>query len=309
MTSTTYLPSIEQGAKLTFEQNFYMLQQQMKSKLVGAGIAKFVAADGKTHNMGRLGRTELVEVTGRNPDKQYSDYSIDNRQFTKRRFTRTFTLDAKDDINELLKDPTSDLLSVLKAAQERVVDRMIIGAGVDSVLVGRPDRETTSISASADGVITVDASSGLTYEKIQEITQNFNNNELEDEMIRGAVFAITGKENSALMGEPEFISNDYISGRPVENGFVDAAGVYRTIRFAGSVNGGITVANPVLPEASTTRSCVVLAPQSVALATEIASIGLSPNNSKVNSTDITIDFWIGAMRTEGAKVQIVTTTM
>lgn len=309
MTSTTYLPEIDQAALNTFNENFYLLQQQTKSKLISGGIAKFGSPEGKTSNMGRMGRTELVEVFGRNPLKQFAEYNVDNRQYTKRRWTRSFILDAKTDVNELFKDPQSDLLTQLNYAKERVIDRMIIEAAIGNVTVGDPNGSTSIISAATDGVLTIDASAGLTYEKIQEITQNYNNNELDDDMIRGAIFAITGKENSALMGEEEFISNDYISGRPVENGFIDAAGVYRTARFAGSVNGGLTVANPVLPEASTTRSCVVMAPESVVLAMKVADLSVEKHPDYVNSKVVSIDFWIGAMRTEGAKIQKVTTTL
>ena len=111
------------------------------------------------------------------------------------------------------------------------------------------------------------------------------------------------------MSEVEFINNDYISSRPVEKSVMDKAGAYRVELFAGSVLGGITVVNPILPEGATTRSCVVLAPESIAMAMELADLSVVKSTTKVNSWDITIDFWINAMRTEGVLVQIVTTTI
>lgn len=310
MTSTLYSPSIDQGAKLMFVDNFHEMAQQTKSALAGAGVIKFLPSQGKTNNYGRIGRLELAEVNTRNPDKQYGDYSLDNRQLTKRRFTRTVTVDAKDDINELLKDPTSDILKQMNNAKERVIDRIAVAAAVGNVLVGAPDAAPTSITAAQDGVLTVDATStGLTYEKVQEITQNFINNELDYTIYKGSIIGVSGKENTDLMAEQEFISSDYINGRPVEDGVAMNAGTYGVKQFAGSVNGGVQVANPILPEGQTNRSCVVLAPASILMAMELADLSVVPSNSKVNSFDITIDFWINAMRSEGALVQIVTTTI
>jgi len=308
MTSTTYSPSIDQGQLQMFRDNFYELTQQTNSRFVGAGVAMFMSSDGKTHNFARMGRLELDKVDGRNPDKQYEDYSIDNRQFSKSRYTKTVTVDAKDDINELIADPTSNILRQLNNAKERVIDRIIADAAIGSVNVGSSDATPSALSAANDGVVTVDASSGVTYEKIEEITQNFINNDFEYMDFSGSVIAITGSENTDLMSEIEFINNDYISGKPVEKGIMDNAGTYKTILFAGS-DGTITVNNPVLDEGVTLRKCLVLAPQSMAVAMELSDLSVTKSATKVNSYDITIDYWIGAMRTEGVKTQILSTTI
>jgi len=308
MTSITYSPSIDQGQLQMFRDNFYELTQQTNSRFVGAGVAMFMSSDGKTHNFARMGRLELDKVDGRNPDKQYEDYSIDNRQFSKSRYTKTVTVDAKDDINELIADPTSNILRQLNNAKERVIDRIIADAAIGSVNVGSSDATPSALSAANDGVVTVDASSGVTYEKIEEITQNFINNDFEYMDFSGSVIAITGSENTDLMSEIEFINNDYISGKPVEKGIMDNAGTYKTILFAGS-DGTITVNNPVLDEGVTLRKCLVLAPQSMAVAMELSDLSVTKSATKVNSYDITIDYWIGAMRTEGVKTQILSTTI
>ncbi len=309
MTSLTISPSIDQAAALNFQDSFYALAQQTKSRLVASGAVKFLPSKGKTNEMARIGRVELTEVNTRNPDKQYGDYNVDNRRFNKRRFTKTIQLDAKHDINELLKDPTSDILTQLNNAKERVVDRIAVASAIGAVLTGAPDAAATSTSAATDGVISVTATSGFVYSTVQTITQNFINNDLPYSEFSGSVICISGKENTDLMSETEFINSLYITGKPVEAGVMEKAGAYRVELFAGSVNGGITVVNPILPEGTTTRSCVVLCPQSVAMAMELAALEVVKSTTKVNSWDITIDFWINAMRTEGVKVQIVTTTI
>ena len=309
MTSLTISPSIDQAALQNFMDSFHELAQQTKSRLVATRAIKFMPSKGKTTNMARLGRVELTEVNTRNPDKQYGDYNLDNRQFSKRRFTKTITIDSKHDINELIKDPTSDILKQLSNAKERVIDRIGIAAAIGAVLTGAPDAAPTSTSAATDGVLTITATSGFTYSTVKSITQNFINNDVPYDTFSGSTICATGKENSDLMSEVEFINNFYITGKPVETGVMEKAGAYRVQLFAGSENGGITVVNPILPEGVSTRSCVVLAPESVAMAMELADLGVTKSATKVNSWDITIDFWINAMRTEGVLVQIITTTL
>lgn len=309
MSSLTSSPSIDQAALQNFQDSFHELAQQSKSRLVASNAIKFMPSKGKTNNMARIGRMELTEVNTRNPDKQYGDYNVDNRQFSKRRFTKTVTIDALYDINELIKDPTSDILKQLNNAKERVIDRIAVSAATGAVLVGAPDTAPSSVSAATDGVLTVTATSGFVYSTVQSITQNFINNDVPMETFAGSTICVTGKENTDLMGEVEFINNDYISAKPVEKGYMENVSGYRVVLFAGSENGGITVVNPILPEATTTRSCVVLAPESIAMAMELAGLNVEKSATKVNSFDITIDFWINAMRTEGVLVQIVTTTL
>ena len=309
MSSLTISPSIDQAALQNFMDSFHELAQQTKSRLVATRAIKFMPSKGKTTNMARIGRVELVEVNTRNPDKQYGDYNLDNRQFSKRRFTKTITIDSKHDINELIKDPTSDILKQLNNAKERVIDRIAIAAATGAVLTGAPDAAPTSTSAATDGVVTISATSGFVYSTVKSITQTFINNDVSYDVFSGATICVTGKENSDLMGEVEFINNDYISSRPVESGVMEKAGAYRVQLFAGSENGGITVTNPILTEGVSTRSCVVLAPESIAMSMELADLSVTKSATKVNSWDITIDFWINAMRTEGVLVQIVTTTL
>lgn len=306
---TTISPSIDQAAKLNFMDSFFALAQQTKSKLVSTNAIQFLPSAGKTNNFGRIGRLELSEVNARNPDKQFGDYALDNRQFTKRRFTKTIQIDMKYDVNELLKDPTSDILTQLNNAKERVIDRVGIAAAVGSVLVGGPDTAPSTITAATDGVITIDGTGGFVYEVVQAITQTFINNDLQYEDFRGSTICITGQENTDLMGEDQFINQDYIKSAVVEAGVIQKAGTYNVAIFAGSSTGGGTIAQPVLPETTTQRSCVALAPNSIAMSMEIGDMGVEKSSAKVNSMDITIDLWINAMRTEGARVVIITTTI
>jgi hypothetical protein len=303
-------PSIDQAARLNFQDSFFALAQQTKSKLVATKAINFLPSKGKTNNFARIGRIELNEVNARNPDKQFGDYALDNRLFTKRRFTKTIQIDNKYDVNELLKDPTSDILTQLNNAKERVIDRVAAAAAVGSVLVGGPDTAPSTVTAATDGVVTLDATAGFTYEIVQQVTQTFINSDLQYDDFKGATICITGVENTDLMGEDQFINTDYIGAQPVEvAGMAQQVGTYNIAVFAGSSTGGGTIAQPVLPETTTQRTCIALAPNSIAMAMEIGDMDVSRSSAKVNSMDITIDLWINAMRTEGVRVIAITTTI
>jgi hypothetical protein len=303
------MATIDQGAKLTFQNNFYKLAAETNSALAKSAACVYIPAMGKTHNMGRIGSTELVKVEGRNPLKQYADYFLDNRQFSRARFTRTFQVDYKDDINELIADPTSDLLARLNEAKDRTIERQIVSCASGSVLVGAPDETPTAVTAANDGVLTITATGGVDYSAIQQITQNFINNKLGLDQIRGTVFSITGQEHSDLMGISQFINNDFISSRPVDAGYQSNLGMYGVNVYAGSVLGGITVDNPILLEGAVNRTCVILAPKSIAISYDIGRLDVKQSDSKVNSYDITIDLIVGTMRIEGSRVQLMTTTI
>lgn len=303
------MPTIENGAKLAFEDTFYQLAQQERSKLESSPAVKYFDPKGKTRNIARMSGLELQEVSGRNPTKAYVDYTLDNRMFTKRRFSVSVLLDEKDDINELIKDPTSDIMQNLLKAKGRVTDRVICEAAAGDVLIGRPDRAPTTLSAVDDGVKTIDATQGLTAAKIQTITENYINADIDMSDIQNTTLLLTGRENTALMNEEKFINNDYISGRPVESGIQKNVSGFNIVLFAGSVAGGTQKANPVLAEADNVRTCLALAPKSVAVMMELAKFEVKDSDAHINSRSLTIDLWIGAMRIEGSRVQKITTTI
>jgi len=304
----TYSPSLDQGQRQLFQDNFISLCQQKQSKLEKMGTLVYLPSKGKTNNLGRIGKIELVEVGTRNPDKQYGDYDLDNRQLTKRRFTKTITLDKLYDINELISDPTSSILEQLSNAVERLKDRIIASAAGGTVLVGAPDEAPTEISAATDGVVTVSASGGISSTSIDSVVQTFINNDVPEDMYEGGVICVTGKEHAQLMADDNFISNLYVDDKPEVTGKLKTVQGFYVTKFAGT-DSNITVSDPILAEASTTRTCLVLCKEAVGISLELGDLDISKNPNKVNSTDITIDYWINAMRIEGSRVQKVTTTI
>ena len=101
----------------------------------------------------------------------------------------------------------------------------------------------------------------------------------------------------------------YSSQHTVDTGKITNASGFNVVTFAGSVNGGKTINNPVLSENTGTRSNLLLAPNAIAFAVEIGKLACEPSPTKVNSWEITIDMWVKAVRTEGTRVIILKSTI
>jgi hypothetical protein len=306
--SNTINPSLSQGQLLEFNKMFHSLSQQRTSKLSNAGVINFLPIGGKEMNYGRIGSLDLVKTNERNPDHQFSEYSLDNRKLSQQRYTRTVMLDEKFDIMELITDPTSPIMQELVNAEQRLRDKVAIEAAVGPVRMGDPGGADTLVSAANDGVITIDAtSSGFVYSTYTKMIENFVNNNVDT---MSGIIAVSGSEHTDLMGEDKFINNDYTQARPVDSGSVANLSGWQVAKFAGSVNGGIQVAKPILPEGSTNRTNVVLTPGSIAMRHTIEKLEVVDfKETKVNSKGVVISVLSEAMRTEGAKVQLVTTTI
>lgn len=304
--TTNYLNNAAQHNQ---QKDFRHRVQQTKSVLMSSGAIYFMPSDGKTNSITDIGGFDLVETNVRNAKKQFLDYDLGNRQFRKRRFTASILIDKLYDINELFKDPTSAINEELRYATERVMDKVAVDAAVGQVQVGNLEDGTNSVSAAADGVITVDGKSGLNYATITSTTENFINNDLSIMDFMGSTICVTGKEHTALMSDDKFINNDYINGSIVDAGHISKAGMYKLGLFAGSKTGGIQVAKPILPEVTnkTVRLCPVLTPRSIAMSAKVAKWETKPSEEGVNSVEMTVDYWVNAMRVEGKRVQIIET--
>lgn len=312
MSSNTYSPSTEQGLKQTFENNFYLLSQQDRSLLGMSPAVKYITADGNKHNIGRVGKTELVEANTRNPLKEPIDLSIDNRELLVKRYTQTYILDRKD-AREMIADPMNAMYKELTMACNRLEDRVIVDAATGVVLVGTSDAAKTSRTAAQDGVVTIDATSGVTYAgTITQAYENFINNNVifNDIGNSNLTFACAGAEHTDLMNEDKFINTRYTEFRPVDKGTMDKAGGMRVAAFAGNVTGGISVDNPILTESGGVRTNLMMAPEAIAVARRIKEFDfVEKHPDYVNSSMLTTVVEVGAVRYEGVKIQIVTSTI
>jgi len=299
----------EQGQLQVFEKNFIRVAHQTDSLLLKTPAVQFKDIKGIS-NLATMDSTELTEVTdkGSNPDKVYQEMGIKNRRSVQRRFTKTYLFDDYDKCVNLITDPTSDLFLNLKEAFNRKCDKCIADAASAAVIIGAPNAAGTSVSAANDGVITIAGTTSFSYEKvISKGITTFKNNYID--CSTGTTLAIAGTEEEALRNDEKYMNALYSSNNTVDKGTITNASGFHVVTFAGSENGGTTVTDPVLTEADGVRTNLLLAPQAIAFAVEIGRLDCTKSATKVNSYEVTIDMWVKAVRRDGKRVILITSTI
>ena len=299
-------PNLDHASLLLFEKNFERLAANKDTKLLNCPAIKHMDIKGIS-NISRIEGNDLVDVTasGRNPSKQYLTIRNDNRKSVAKRFTGTYLVDSYDRAVKLITDPTSDLFQNLKEAKNRLTDKCIIDAAVGSVTVGAPDSSGSTLTAAQDGVA---GTSNFNYATVisPAITQ-FKNNYIDTE---GITLAISASEEEALRNDDKYMNALYSNQHVVDRGTITNASGFNVVTFAGIVQGGSAVDLPILPESTgNVRSNVLMAPKSIAFAVEIGRLDCERSATHVNSWEVTIDMWVKAVRLQGSKVIILTSTM
>jgi hypothetical protein len=290
--------NIDKALIIQFSDNLRHESQQIKARLrpfvqVKPMIGDLFAFDG-------LGDVEAREVSGRVQATVFDDIDHLRRKITRRRFAVTLPIDKMDDLGVLIQ-PQSEYAQACIKAMERVFDRVGVDALFATVSTGR-DFET-DVTFANDGAFTVTATAGLTYAKLLEIHQNWIDADVGTDIEEAMVFAVTGDEHTALMGETELISGDFSRHFVVDKGsMVQAAGL-NLIKFAANAR------TPVLPVTSGVRSCFAMTSRGLCYGlSQDMEISIKDRPDLVNVNQVQITGILGAVRTEGVHVQKVTTT-
>ena len=302
-------PNLDHASLLLFEKNFERLASNKDTKLLNCPAIRHMDIKGIS-NISRIEGNELVDVTatGRNPQKQYLTIKNDNRKSVAKRFTGTYLVDSYDRAVKLITDPTSELYLNLQEAKNRLTDKCIIDAAVGSVVVGAPDSAGTTLTAEQDGVVTIAGTTNFNYSTvISPAITTFRNNYVETD---GVTLAISATEEQKLRDDDKYMNAFYSSQNTIDKGKITNASGFNVVTFAGNKQGGTTVALPLLPESeANVRSNVLMAPKSIAFAVEVGRLDCERSATHVNSWEVTIDMWVKAVRLQGSKVIILTSTM
>ena len=290
--------SIDQALITQFSDMVHHEAQQMTSKLRPYLNVKQMTGDVWAYD--GLGKVEAREVAGRNAPATFDDIQHNRRKVSRRRFVINLPIDASD-VRGALLSPDSEYSKAVAAGMLRQYDRVAYQAAFADVLTGR-DFETT-VTAAADGVLTVDATAGLTYEKLLEIRQNFFDNDVGLDANERIYLTITGDEHTTLMGEQELISGDFNRQFVVEKGRIAQALGMDLIGFAASVSA------PIIPTVSSQRQLLAASDRGIVMGvSKEMSIKIEERTDLIETTQVQVIMEIGAVRSEGALVQKVTVT-
>jgi len=290
--------SIDNTLITQFSDSVHVAAQQIRARLRGSVIVKPMTGDVFAYD--GLGTVDAYEVLGRYQPVTFSEIEHKRRKIARRRFVLTLPIDASD-VRGALLNPQSDYAAACVRAMERVFDRIVVESLFATVYTGR--EFATSVNAATDGVQTVNATGGLTYEKLLEVAQNFMDMEVGTDSPEKFVMGISGDEHTALMKSLELVSGDYSRQYVVDKGQINTAIGIDLIKFAGQVT------RPILNVSGGVRDCFVMSTRGICVGMS-KELGLKIENRTdlIETTQVQITFQLGATRTEGVLVQKVTTT-
>lgn len=290
--------SIDQNLIIEFSEMVHQVAQQKAARLKPYAQIKQMSGDVWAYD--GLGSVEAREIEGRAVKADFDDIEHNRRKLSRRRFIVNLPVDASDVRGSLL-NVDSEYAEACANAMVRQMDRVMTEAAFANILTGR-DFETTTTFAQ-DGGLEVDATAGLTYEKLLEIQQNFIDEDVGTDMDEKIFLTVTGKENTQLMQETELTSGDFVRELSVDKGrMVKAAGL-DLVHFAANRP------QPILNVASGERELIAASSRGICLGiSKDMSISIQERNDLVETHQVQVIMEIGAVRTEGALVQKVLTT-
>jgi hypothetical protein len=296
--------TIDQSLVIQFGEMVHLLAQQMGSRTKGK--VRETSVRGNQFTYERMDQVQAIEVTTRHADTVAQDIAHSRRGGTMRDFRATLMLDEPDNLQVLI-DPSRDYAESVARAMMRQYDYLVLNNALATVYTGR--NLTTPVDAEDDGVLTVEASAtGLTFDKLVEIRQNFINNDVGTDLQEDLYLAITGTQHADLMKEVELTSRDFTSfgsssmmGETViDRGQITKALGMNLIIFAANAN------NPMLQKTGNTRNCIAFAKSGIVVGmNKDISVRIDNRPDKNNATQMQASMYLDAIRAEGVKVQKV----
>jgi hypothetical protein len=294
--------SIDQALVTQFSDMVYAQAQQMDTRL--SPIVDTVQVSGKDYAVERLDTVEAIEITTRHADTIAQELAHSRRQLAMREFRTTILLDEFDDVSTLI-DPQSNYARHIAAAMNRQKDRIIAAAAFATVKTGR-NFGTNVTFANDDGLTVlanVGSTTGLNYDKLLNIHENFINNNVGVEMAEDMYVLSAGQQNTNLMNETELTSGDFSREYAVEKGKVANAAGLDVIVFSG------TDSQPILSKSGNDRNCIALAKGGIKFGvSKEMSIKINERPDKNNLIQLQASMFIGAVRCDGRRVQKVICT-
>lgn len=299
MSGDTY----DQAAVVQFSQNIYHRAQQKRSRFRGTPAVFEKPVTGYQFSYDLLGTVEPEEIKNRFQATKAIDPEHSRRWGVMRPFIGTIYLDHIDEV-QMLADPKSEYVEQILRGVNRTMDRVIAEAAVATVKTGRNYGET-DVTAANDGVITIaHGSSGLTFDKCVQAVTNFEDNEVAIDDESYMCLAIGAKGSEDLLKEAKLTSKDYVDQTmlPIKGGRVKEAAGMEVLRFGT----GSKITNPVIPVTSNIRDNIALAESAICFGISQDPKVFVDRRSDMNQLwQVQVHMYIGAVRTEGERVQIV----
>lgn len=291
--------TIDNAMITQFMDTVHLQAQQCKARL--RPYVSVVPLKGDNAAYDGVGTVEAREVNGRVQPVQFTNIEHLRRKIARRRFEVTIPIDEAD-VRGMIQDPHNVYAKAIVMGIERRFDRLCVEAMFSNVKTGR-DFEN-EITAEQDGVITVDATSGLTYDKLLEVKQNFIDADVGNDMPEKFFMGISGDEHTDLMSEVKLTSGDYSRQYVVDKGEIQNALGFDLIKYAGKTK------KPMLAvDNSNIRSCFAASTRGIVVGISLTpKLSIDKRNDYIETNQVQMVVEMGAVRTEGCLIQKIKTT-
>lgn len=297
---------------MAFRDVYQLAAFDGRSVLEQAGVCEMARGDHAYYNYEGLDAMAApTQITTKNAAASPTAVSANNRVMVTKVFYKEMVIDDVADIKEVIADPKSPLIRQFMDWANLLNDQEGIAAALGNVSVGAPGSTLTTVTAANDGVVTIDATAGLTDAIVNKIVTKFINLETGDNTI-GAAFICTGTEQAELLALTTEINKLYLTSDDKRKNLV---GRLRNMINVFTVPGSdaettVASARRRIPESGSTRVCPVIQKGGLYSKFVIDKVVYTKDNPNyANSDTLKIVFRIGHMRTMGQRVIGVETTI
>lgn len=290
---------IDNALAMQFADQVHTNSQQIKTRL--RERVQLVPMSTNDMTVETIDSIEAVEVTSRHQKTQGQDIVHGRRRLRMREFRCTIYLDRKDEVSVIVQ-PEREYAAAVARASMRQFDRIVAEAALADVFTGKD--MTTVVTATADGVRTVDATAGSTYDKLLEVQQNFAGFEIGTNMQEAMTLCISEEENTDFLQEVKLTSGDYSRDYSQEKGRIVQAAGLDLVLFGGRVPSPILAVS-----AGNVRSCFAFAENGIQVGLAVdTEVEVAKRYDLNGAKQVQSVLMIGAVRKEGTRVQRFNTT-
>ena len=310
---------------ITFNPVYTLRQQFGADALLRGGLldlksAAEVKANRQFNDISDLGN--FLTKTTRHQQIQASewqDLTYNGRRLTWNTLYLPLRVDKEWEITQAaVNDPMSAISKLLAGRVRETIYRTVLAAAAGSVLTGSPQTTGTSVSATADGVITIDGTAGWTRALFQQIIEDLFAQKYQLADIEKAYAFISPSMNTAYLNIESVINRLYSS---FNKNAVLTQKILDTINVEVVAGSSADVSwtapdSEILPTSGTTttiRSGVLLMPDAMAAVVEDMQLWVNDNPTTnggyVDNRIMVAEFRLGAMRKLGQRVMLLNETM
>lgn len=276
--------------------------QQMESFMRGRVIVKPVK--GKKFDYQNLESAgDAEEIIARHQQVSAASPQHERRGAIITGYTKTYLFDKSDELQSLIElgSPYVKSFAIMMA---RKFDQVAANAALGTVLTGAD--LTGSTTFAGESGLSVTAGSGLTYDKLREIKQQFYSKGVGLSADEKITLYISDVEHSTLLDEVEVISQDYRNGEyAVESGRVTNILGMDVVVFPSNPTNG----SSILSVSGNDRDCFAAVNSGICVGINSdIEIRIEDRPDLVNSKQVKALFYLGALRAEPSKICKVTVT-